>query len=245
MSASQLNKSGPVPIYEQIIEWMQSKVRKGEWPVNHQLKSEEDLAKELTVSRGTVRKSIRELVRKGILLQVHGRGTFVASSKLEQPLAQRLISFAEAMKEQGLCFRTAILEKRIIKPSERIAAIIRENDEVLYLKRIRFDEHETPIILLENYIKIDLCPQLIEVDLAKNTLFDAIENICNLKIEWGSRRFEAQVSDREKASLLKIDPASPLLYLEQVVYINQDIPIECSDVWIRGDKFRLTSIIRR
>jgi GntR family transcriptional regulator len=99
------------PIYKQIEEWIRDNITSGKWPVHYKLKAEIDLAEELSVSRGTIRKSIQNLVKKGLLTQVHGKGTFVASDRLEQPLAQRLISYAEAMTEQGLSFKNIVLAK--------------------------------------------------------------------------------------------------------------------------------------
>lgn len=246
MTEITLEKNIPYPLHQQVEEWIKSKILSGQWPVHYKLKSEIDLAKELSVSRGTVRKSIQNLIEKGLLVQVQGKGTFVASNRLEQPLAQRLISYAEAMEEQGLSFKTRVLDKKIIQPSERISSFLglKHDSEVLYLKRIR-TVGGIPIVLLENYVAINLCPLLKDVDFEKNTLFGAIENICGLKINWGQRNFEAQLLDKDKADLLMAPVGTPVLYLEQVTYLKGGVPIECSDVWLRGDKFRLSSIMKR
>lgn len=241
-----LDKELPLPLYQQVEDWIKHMIVSGQWPVHYKLKSEEDLAKELSVSRGTIRKSIKNLVKKGLLVQVHGKGTFVASGKLEQPLAQRLISFSEAMKEQGLNFKTKVLDKNTIQPTKRIASFLEleDNKEVLYLKRIRTVDG-IPVILLENYFTVHLCPKIKDINFEENTLFDAIENECGLKLSWGRRCFGVQSLDREKADLLKVSVGTPVLYLEQVVYTKGGVPVECSDVWLRGDKFQLTSIMKR
>jgi len=66
-----------------------------------------------------------------------------------------------------------------------------------------------------------------------------------LKIEWGQRSFEARVVDRDKSELLDVPIGTPILYLEQVTYLKGGNPIECSDVWLRADRFRLSSIMKR
>jgi hypothetical protein len=35
------------------------------------------------------------------------------------------------------------------------------------------------------------------------------------------------------------------MYLEQVVYAKSGEPIEFSEVWIRGDRFRLSATLKR
>ena len=241
-----LDRDAPYPLHQQVEEWIQRMITGGQWPVHYKLKSEADLARDLSVSRGTMRKSIQNLVRKGLLVQVHGKGTFVAYDKLEQPLAQRLISYSEAMVERGLSFETIVLEKEVIQPTKRVASFLelRDDEEVLYLKRIR-TVGGVPIVLLENYVAVRLCPILKDIDFKKTTLFYAIENECGLKIEWGQRSFEPQAADRDKGDLLNVPIGTPILYLEQVVYLKGGVPIECSDVWLRGDKFRLSSIMKR
>lgn len=57
-----IQKNNETPIYIQIDYWIQEQILSGEWPPQYKLKSEEDLAIELCVSRGTVHKSIKYLV---------------------------------------------------------------------------------------------------------------------------------------------------------------------------------------
>ena len=48
------------------------------------LPPEEELARQLAVSRITIRKALTDLEQEGLLLRIHGRGTFVNAQK--QPL---------------------------------------------------------------------------------------------------------------------------------------------------------------
>ena len=90
-----LSHAGPVPVYQQIRDWMYDQIASNAWPEHYKLLAETDLADTLEVSRGTVRKAISELIADGLLVQIHGRGTFVSSNRLEQPLADRLVTFSE------------------------------------------------------------------------------------------------------------------------------------------------------
>jgi hypothetical protein len=35
------------------------------------------------------------------------------------------------------------------------------------------------------------------------------------------------------------------MYLEQIVFLKNGTPIEMSDVWLRGDRYRLSAIVKR
>ena len=60
-----------------------------------------ELAAMLGLSRGTVKKGVRTLVDEGLLVQQPGRGTFVTKPVMARSASGHLLSFAEAMGEQG------------------------------------------------------------------------------------------------------------------------------------------------
>lgn len=77
MISNQLRRQ---PLYGQIKELLLRRVAEGEWQENEALPSEWELAGELAVSQGTVRKALTELVSAGLLYRQQGRGTFVAEA---------------------------------------------------------------------------------------------------------------------------------------------------------------------
>jgi DNA-binding GntR family transcriptional regulator len=236
----------PRCLYDQVADWMLGRIRGGAWPLRHQLKAEEDLARELGVSRGTLRQAIGRLVRQGILTPVHGRGTFVTSVALQQPLAQRLISTAEAFDEQGLAYTTKVLKRARVPAPPPVAGRlqVREGEAVFFLERLRLHQG-VPVVLLRNYVRLDLCPDVARADYRQATLFETIEKSRGARIAWGRRSFEARPAGPAEAARLRVPRGAPLLVLEQVVFTKGDVPIETSDVWIRSDRFRVTSVMRR
>lgn len=65
------------PLYQQIQQVLQQRIADGEWKNSEPLPSEWDLAAQLGVSQGTVRKALMALVSAGLLTRRQGRGTFV------------------------------------------------------------------------------------------------------------------------------------------------------------------------
>lgn len=65
------------PLYEQVANFINEKVNNGYYLVDEPLPSEWELARQLNVSQGTVRKALTELVLKGVLFRRQGVGTFV------------------------------------------------------------------------------------------------------------------------------------------------------------------------
>lgn len=241
-----LDRVGPVPIFQQIRDWMDQQITSGSWPEHYKLDSEIELATTLDVSRGTIRRAIASLVEVGKLVQIHGRGTFVSSSFVEQPLAERLITFSEDLIRKGISYETEVLEQSVIQPPQPIASLLSLplHTEVLYLRRRRM-VGGTPLILLHNYIVLNPCPGIEKVDFSRYRLFEALEEQFDLNLDWAQRSFEAQVATKETAALLDITEAAPVLYMEQVLYLKGGTPVELSNIWFRGDRFRVSATLTR
>ncbi len=68
------------PLHAQIAERVRRNVRNGTYSPGQRLPAEVDLARELGVSRGTVRHALRALLSDGVIQTVAGRGSFVPES---------------------------------------------------------------------------------------------------------------------------------------------------------------------
>lgn len=241
-----IDRHSPVPIYLQIVSWMREQIASGAWPEHFQLKSEMELAQVLNVNRGTLRNAIETLVEDGLLVRIHGKGTFVASRVLEQPLAESLMTFSESLIDQNIPFETQVLEQCVLVPGASVASMLSLEPAALvfFLKRVRTVAGK-PIIFLKNYVSYQACPGIETVDFVQNRLFDVLENQFGLGIAWGRRYFEAQIADQETAASLGINPGDPVMYAQQIVSLADETPLEMSDMWINARHFRVSAVVRR
>ncbi len=69
------------PKYSQLKEIIREKIKKKELKPLDKIPSEEDIANDYEVSRGTVRQALAELMNEGIIYREQGRGTFVSDRK--------------------------------------------------------------------------------------------------------------------------------------------------------------------
>jgi DNA-binding GntR family transcriptional regulator len=241
-----LERSGIVPIYLQLVEWMRGQIAGGAWPAGYKLTAEADLAQELELARGTVRKAIEALIAEGLLMRTHGRGTFVTPEPVEQSLAERLVTYSEALIAQGITYETRVLEQRIMPAPSVVAAQlgIAEGSDVFYLERVR-SVGGVPLLLLQNYTVAAACLGIAAVDFTTYRLFQVLEDTYGLRLEWGKRTFQAQIADERTAALLDIDPGDALMHMAQTTYVHENGPVEFSDVWQRGNRFRLAAVVQR
>jgi GntR family transcriptional regulator len=73
-----IDPSGPELIYVQVADRITAQIESGQLAPGARLPAERDLAAELGVSYDSVRRAMELLRERGLIVTVHGRGTFVA-----------------------------------------------------------------------------------------------------------------------------------------------------------------------
>lgn len=242
-----LQRDAPDPLHAQISDRLRELIATRAWPPHHRVLPELQLAKELGVARGTLRKAVKALVDEGLLVQVQGRGTFVTSRGLTGPVEHDMLSLAEAMSSHGIRAETVVLGRERVEPTERMRELLELGSRapsLLRLERLRRAEG-SPVAYFVNHVRADLVPDLDDDELASHSLYTLIEKAVGRRISAGRRTFEARGATPDMAERLEVPVGSPLQYFEQVTYLDDGRPVELSDVWVRSDRVRLTSLVSR
>lgn len=235
-----------IPIYQQIADWIRKQIVNKEWQAGDQLPSEETLVTDLGVARGTVRKAIASLVKEGTLERIQGKGTFIAEDKISYPFAQELTSYAESMKQMGLAFTTTVLHCAVEKADSGISAKLGIPQGAPVLRMIRLRQvKKTPAVLLYNWVSIDRCPGIQNIDFNETSLFNAMEQVVGIKIKYGVRNFSASKVDAQQAKIMRLKLNDPILNIDQTTFNEADEAIECSNVLLRTDQYQITSVLYR
>ena len=189
-----------VSLHAQISHSIRERIVSGQWPPNYRLPPEPDLAKQLGVSRGTLRRALETLIGEGALRQVVGRGTFVISTVIEPAIAQKLSTLSEDFAAQGILTTTSVLDLAVVEAPKPVASLLDvvPGQAVLRLARLR-STVKGPLVLLHNYVRLDLAPGLEKVDFTSMSLFGALEQRFGLRIGSGRRTFSAESATDEVA----------------------------------------------
>ncbi|MEA4945469.1 MAG: GntR family transcriptional regulator [Propionicimonas sp.] len=246
LTAADLDRSSPTPIHQQVAGLIRGRIASGVWPVHYRLHPEPELATELGISRGTLRKAIAQLIREGRLRQVRGRGTFVTSTAFEPGIGARLSTLSEDLLAEGITLTSQVRAQQLIAAPASIAALLEipAGELILRLERLR-SSADGPVALLFNDVRRELCPGIEDVDFSHRRLFDYLETDCRLTISHGRRTFNAAAAPPLVAAALQVPPATPILYLEQITYLADRRPVEYSDVWIHPDRMRISALLPR
>lgn len=221
------------PLHVQLADLLREKIYSKQWTIASKIPSEHELMDLFGVSRGTVRRAIKSLVDEGLLVQRHGRGTFVAKPGITHPAGMRPLSFAESLHQQGKEFKTHVLECRVTRAPADVARELGLStaDHVLLLRRVRTVAGE-PVLCQESWSNLRACPGLDELDYTKVSMFDAVQQCSGRKIRYSIMRYRARVAGKEHGRMLGCDEAAAVLVLEQNIHLDNGVAIELSSTWL-------------
>lgn len=89
----EVNSQLDIPIYQQIVDKVRAAVKMGTLSPGQQLPTVQEMAQQLSIARGTIKRAYDELEHLGLIEKIQGRGTFIcyqpanSGSRKEQAMA--------------------------------------------------------------------------------------------------------------------------------------------------------------
>ena len=178
--------------------------------------------------------------------KIHGKGTFVSNPNVEYSLNDQLMSFAESLDNQHLSYTTQVIQQELRPANAKIADMLKipVGSQYLYLERLR-SVADDKLMLIENRINITLCPGIEKVNFNNISLFNKIEELADRKISFARSTYEALTIGTERGKILELPPSTPALKMQQAVYLSEKEPVEYGSVWLKGNKYFLTTTLQR
>lgn len=233
-------KDSPIPLHIQLKELLKRALEGGEYRPGSRFFSENEIAQKYGVSKTTVRRTMDDLSREGLIFRVPGKGTFVARQKLVERLTE-LVGFTQDMERRGYVPGTRVLQKKVVCPPKRIRELLklREEEKVFLLQRIRYISGE-PMALQTAYIPLKFFPGIADIDFEKESLYTTFRRFGKTPA-WAKQDMEAIVlKDAEQSEILGAAIGSPGLLSERLTYDLEGNPIEFTIALFRGEKYRFT-----
>jgi len=226
------NKNG-IPLYVQLKNMLLKDIRENYKP-NDIIPAEFELEKIYNVSRITVRRSIEELVKEGILVKKQGKGTFVKEQKILYD-ANSIGSLTQRLKKQNHHLSTASIEFEIITGDHMVKELL-SCDTLLCIKRFRLLD-DVPFALMLNYFDINSVPTL-QKKFKVESLYTFLKNEYALEFFSAEETVSAKAASKEEAKKLDIKEKHPLLSLHRLSRDRNDKPMEFSDILIKADMYK-------
>jgi GntR family transcriptional regulator, N-acetylglucosamine utilization regulator len=229
-----LDDTSPTPLYLQLQRLIQDRVRSGKLQADEALPGERDLARQLGISRVTVRKAIAGLVDKGILIQRWGSGTFIAPAMHVEQALSRLSSFTDDMVTRGLSPSARLIDRSSgpASPKESMALGLSPGEKVSRLQRLRL-AGGIPMAIENAVVPARYLPDPALVD---TSLYTALGQR-GFAPRRALQRLHAVLVNGEQAKLLDVPAASPALYIERRSFLEDGAPVEFTASYYRGDAY--------
>lgn len=145
--------TGKLPVLvQQTYDEIKTIIENGEIDPTGQLPSENILASRLNVSRATIRTALARMEYDGLIVRVHGKGTFIREKaiNLETPLSEKW-DFIPMLEENGRKVRIELLgiHQRSAGTEDANLLNVRPTTEIVEVKRLYLAD-DTPVIYSRN-----------------------------------------------------------------------------------------------
>lgn len=232
--------------YEEIAKELRRRISEGEYAEGEMLPDQIELAKEFDVSRMTLKKAIDIIAMEGLIYKKRGVGTFVLKSSLWNNGDSKIDDYNGLTDQFG---GRRIVSKKInfdiIFPDEKLQSLlmIGSSDPVYHVQRLRIVD-EKPYILEDSYFVASVITQL-QAEHLEGSIYRYIQEDLGLKIGGAYRKIHADLANELDIQELDCDMHTPILEVEQVVYLDNGTPFEYSTSRNRFDtrSYTITDII--
>ncbi|MFF4489394.1 GntR family transcriptional regulator [Streptomyces sp. NPDC001544] len=75
---SPVDPSRPVYVWQQVADWIARRIETGELQPGARLEGERELAEQVGVAVGTVRRAVEDLRQRGLVVTLAAKGTYIA-----------------------------------------------------------------------------------------------------------------------------------------------------------------------
>jgi GntR family transcriptional regulator len=236
-----------LPRYFQLANILRDRISKGDLVALQPIPSERQLEKVFSVSRTTIRAAIDLLVRQGYLYREHGKGTFVSPQKLQKGISE-LTSFTEDMKRRGIVPGQKILEIGYIQPPGDVRSRLELKsgvEKILRIERLRLGDG-MPMGLQTSFYVLPEGHTITREGLeAYGSIYRMLQEEFHIIPTEADETLEVALATAREASLLQIEPGSPLLLSERTTYSQYRRVIEFVKILYRGDRYRYLAKLTR
>jgi GntR family transcriptional regulator len=205
------------PLYVQVKDSLVRRLIDGSWQPGQLIPSEFDLARELGVSQGTVRKALDTMTAENLLVRRQGRGTFVA----EPEESRILFQFFRLAPDRG---ERSFPDSRQVKGSKgrasrKEAALLgmAQGDDVWRIERIRTFGEE-PLLVETITLPASRFPGFDRIGQIPNNVYRLYSQRWGITIGGASEKLKAIAASAADAAALGCSRGAPLLEITRTAY---------------------------
>lgn len=224
-----MNAGQAKPVIQQVIDILYDRIRSGEYQQSGKLPPESQLARQLSVSRTTLRTALARLESDGIISRRQGNGTFINKHVMEVSSSiGEIWDFRCMIEESGRkpSIQNLGLTTRPATPIETSTLNLATDEMVLEMLRLYLADGD-PVIYSNNVFPCSmLLPECsadsIDITLPIHVL---LKTYFNQSIAYSITDLSAGIPDDSLTDTLGILSGCPLLHFHDIFYNEKDEPL--------------------
>lgn len=227
--------------YERVAQALEQRIR-GSLEPHSALPTERDLMKEFAVSRMTVRQAIQVLIRRGLVYNIQGSGTYVANPEVIAKTL-RLTSFSEDMRQRGLTPSSRVLALREIPAAAPVAESLEVDSgtPLTFVQRLRLAD-EIPMAIESVYLPTTLV-DIGDLD-ASGSLYGQMAER-GAGVQRAAQRIDAVNLDVDQARLLEQPVGAAALRVLRTSVTDRGHAVEYAETIYRADRYSFDVVVTR
>ncbi|KAF0135633.1 MAG: GntR family transcriptional regulator [Xanthobacteraceae bacterium] len=231
---------GFLPLYRQVKDRLVRRIAEGAWQTGQMIPSEFQIAGELGVSQGTVRKALDEMTAERLLVRRQGVGTFVAS----HDEARILFQFFKLTRDDGRREfpDSVVLSVQVVPAPAEVAQRLdlRQGETAVIIHRVRSLGGEAAV---SERIAVPAArfPGLSEFDPVPNNLYGLYAERYGVTVARASESLKAVACPDVDAAHLGIPGGSPVLSIDRLALDLDGRKVEWRLSLCRTDQFHYIS----
>lgn len=210
---------------------------------NDQLPSEASIAKDLGVSRNTLREAYVALENEGVIIRRHGIGTFVAQPPFIKDSLNEFSPFAQIIQDVGYTpnFRTLSMEVIEATPEVRDVLKLNASSKVRYIQRLVLADHK-PVIYVEDFVPADLDLHVSNWDNFEGNLVEVLSRSVHTPLHQIQSNIRAQSLPASLSQYLEMPAGAPILGVRSTIYTLDNQAITYSKLCFNSEIIELNIV---
>jgi GntR family transcriptional regulator len=232
------------PLYQVVEEHIRSLIETGELMPGDLIPSEPQLAKQLDVSPGTVKKAIDNLVWERRLYRHQGKGTYVSKIDFNNSLF-RFTTYGDAAGMPTRIHKETTA-RRVEPGNEKYCQRLNvtAGTPLLYIERVGYVEDKAVMVEYSHWLHESVRGLEDESVHIPDLMYAIIVEQFHVPVVRAEETLTAGAADAKTAEILNIAQGEPVLILNRTTYTTGNQIVEVRTAKGRADKFSYKTEIR-
>ena len=235
-----IDRTSPVPYYEQLFDILKSRIVSGDFPVDERLPSELELSRDFGLARATVRQTMSKLESDGFARRVARRGVFATRPG---PTSGWIVQDTEGFLESQIRHGRTGIETTVVDAGFRVPPVhvsealgLATDEEVFALDRARSLDGR-PALFSTNWFPTGSGA----VIAAASDVLDGTGSVnsalrrAGYVIHGARRVIHATHAPKDVAQHLGVGPADPVLRIRSLSWDQGDRRFDYYQTWVLTD----------